>query len=1000
MYEVDALNIKIGLEIPQKEVVQGIRYEVTAPAIDIAIERAKAEGLVSDINFTVIHAGSYRRDRDDTLESLKLLTEEKVNVLFGPTFTGGAKLIGSFMAYYNIPQFLFGPSPLQEFDDKESNPLTATVVPNVYKILLGLIDICREFEWTDIAFVYTTSPADVNCRHIAPAIEGAIADASYRVVLSYKARLILSSSTATSARLNELKEQARIVFTCFENAEDTRRFMSAIVENGMANDEYVYITTVDHDYVGGEWDDGLDNSISKAEKYFLFFTRVINADNSKLQQFEFETLQRAKRPPYNCADCAPPTIFAYYLHDATYFYLNLLEEVLQTDPNSYQNGEKVMKCKHMQLKGMSGDFTVHENCIRDASFSITAFNSSLKLETFMNIHLRANGSTLEKTYDDESKLWGARGGIRPHNHLKSGKADGSLAWISGPVLGGACIICVFFTCFYLHRLHRQAELEIRKLWQIDYFSLIPPETVKHNQQSQVSLQSDSEMSVASSKMIDTDPSSAGYEVYIFNGEAVLAKSHRPLKKFTKKHYELMKNMKQVVHENLNPFVGFCINAPNGTLSVWKRHFRCSLKDVLIAKPPTSDAFFKFSLMKDLINGLDAIHTTPFLKYHGSLSSKCCLVNESLFLEDLLWTAPELLRTNSDGSKEGDIYSFAIICSEIATEQTAWNDIRDDDSAEEIVYNVKRGRPPYARPKLEVNTEDFSPMILQLIRDCWSEHPDDRPTTKIIRKYFFDAKLSNKKSLMDHMLRLSEDYAEVLKQEVEEKTKEAIAEQERADILLYRILPKQVAKSLKMGQIVEPELFDEASIFYSDIVSFTVLAAKCSPMQVVALLNDLYTMFDSTIDEHDVYKVETVGDAYLCASGVPNRNGHEHGREIANMALLVVKHLKNFKVPHLPNETVNVRIGMHTGSVVAGVVGLTMPRYCLVGESVSMATRMESHGKPGRIQLSPEANHLLTEVIGGFKTKSRGEVLIKGTGVMETFWLLGCKDKPELDITIE
>ncbi|KAE9545957.1 hypothetical protein FO519_010831, partial [Halicephalobus sp. NKZ332] len=169
------------------------------------------------------------------------------------------------------------------------------------------------------------------------------------------------------------------------------------------------------------------------------------------------------------------------------------------------------------------------------------------------------------------------------------------------------------------------------------------------------------------------------------------------------------------------------------------------------------------------------------------------------------------------------------------------------------------------------------------------------------------------------------------------------------------------------------------IFFSDVVSFTTLASRCTPLQVVNLLNDLYSTFDTIIDEHNCYKVETIGDGYLCVSGLPTRNGNMHARDIAEMSFGFLRSIKTFRIPHLPNERMNIRIGVHTGSCVAGVVGLTMPRYCLFGDTVNTASRMESNGKPGRIHISSATNHYLTKIIGGYRTQSRGEVIIKGKG---------------------
>jgi guanylate cyclase len=104
------------------------------------------------------------------------------------------------------------------------------------------------------------------------------------------------------------------------------------------------------------------------------------------------------------------------------------------------------------------------------------------------------------------------------------------------------------------------------------------------------------------------------------------------------------------------------------------------------------------------------------------------------------------------------------------------------------------------------------------------------------------------------------------------------------------------------------------------------------------------MLDGIISEFDVYKVETIGDGYLCVSGLPHRNGNEHAKHIANMSLSFMKSLGRFTIPHLPGERISLRIGMHTGPCVAGVVGLSMPRFCLFGDSINLASRMESGGK--------------------------------------------------------
>ena len=134
------------------------------------------------------------------------------------------------------------------------------------------------------------------------------------------------------------------------------------------------------------------------------------------------------------------------------------------------------------------------------------------------------------------------------------------------------------------------------------------------------------------------------------------------------------------------------------------------------------------------------------------------------------------------------------------------------------------------------------------------------------------------------------------------------------------------------------------------MGFTQLCADSGPMIVITFLNDLYMTFDLIIDKYDVYKVETIGDAYMVISGLPERNGIRHAACIANMGLHFMNAVEAFKIRHKPEEKVRLRAGVHSGPVVAGVVGSKMPRYCLFGDTVNTASRMESTSLSMKIQV--------------------------------------------------
>ncbi|XP_055371528.1 uncharacterized protein LOC129605660 [Condylostylus longicornis] len=225
----------------------------------------------------------------------------------------------------------------------------------------------------------------------------------------------------------------------------------------------------------------------------------------------------------------------------------------------------------------------------------------------------------------------------------------------------------------------------------------------------------------------------------------------------------------------------------------------------------------------------------------------------------------------------------------------------------------------------------------------------------------------------------------------QKAKELKREKRKSDSLLFQMLPPSVATQLKQTQQVPAECYEAATIYFSDIVGFTEIAAECTPLEVVTFLNSIYKVFDERIECYDVYKVETIGDSYMVASGLPVKNGNKHVTEIATMALDLLDASSLFKIPRRNSETLQIRCGAHTGPVVAGIVGTKMPRYCLFGDTVNTASRMESTGESQKIHITEEMNEALMRV-GGYKTEHRGLIDVKGKGLMSTYWLT-CKDGP-------
>ncbi|KYO46284.1 guanylate cyclase soluble subunit alpha-3 [Alligator mississippiensis] len=206
----------------------------------------------------------------------------------------------------------------------------------------------------------------------------------------------------------------------------------------------------------------------------------------------------------------------------------------------------------------------------------------------------------------------------------------------------------------------------------------------------------------------------------------------------------------------------------------------------------------------------------------------------------------------------------------------------------------------------------------------------------------------------------------------EQAHQALEEEKKKTVdLLFSIFPGEVAQQLWQGQVVQAKKFSNVTMLFSDIVGFTAICAQCSPMQVITVLNELYTRFDYQCGELDIYKVETIGDAYCVAGGL-HKESETHAVQVALMALKMMELSDEVMSPH--GEPIKMRIGLHSGSVFAGVVGVKMPRYCLFGNNVTLANKFESCSVPRKINVSPTTYRLLKEYPGFvFTPRSREEL---------------------------
>ncbi|OWA50761.1 Atrial natriuretic peptide receptor 1 [Hypsibius exemplaris] len=482
-------------------------------------------------------------------------------------------------------------------------------------------------------------------------------------------------------------------------------------------------------------------------------------------------------------------------------------------------------------------------------------------------------------------------------------------------------------------------------------------------------------------------------------------------------------LRLIQHNNVQKFVGIAVNDSNiCDYMVGEICQKGSLQDLIEDTRMNLDWEFKNSLIKDLTSGLVYLHGSA-IKSHGFLNDNTCQIDSRFILKiggygfdclrtheelqsfhfsqvdrnirPLLWRAPELLRRTMPpaGTPKGDIYSYAILLQQIILRTEPFQKGNQHHFGKEntvlnigdIIHDVARGATPPLRPPIPMSA--CSAGLHELMEVCWNEEPTARPTTIRIQAMVKTAINKSGDNIVDYLIKRMESYSSELEAQVDMKTKEFMEERQRAAGILQEILPKVVAEALSKGHTILPEIYKSTTVYFSSIVGFKeyVMQAR-SPLETVTMLNNLYHVCDGVIGSLDVFKVEVVVDSYLVVSGLPVRNGDRHVEHIASMALQLKKEISSLMSTNREHNF-KLRVGIHSGPCVAGVVGLKMPRYCIFGDTVNTASRMESHGEAGKIHCSDKTKARLDD-FDDFVLVERGTMNIKGKGQMTTYWLVG------------
>ncbi|EGD75740.1 TKL/DICTY4/DRK protein kinase [Salpingoeca rosetta] len=372
--------------------------------------------------------------------------------------------------------------------------------------------------------------------------------------------------------------------------------------------------------------------------------------------------------------------------------------------------------------------------------------------------------------------------------------------------------------------------------------------------------------------------------------------------------------------------------------------------------PTPDMFL-LPIVKDIVSGMRYIHNLKPPVVHGDLKTKNVLVdgNFKAKVADFglsqkqrfgcgtpFWMAPEVLR-GGEVTREADVYSFAITVYEIYSR----HDPFPEEDASECCCQIAAAQVRQSDPTFPGSGASWT--------RSWASSTSAKVGASLIQQ----------------------------KQDALKKA-----------TVLHDVFPPHIAKMLEEGKKVHPEHKDDVTIFFSDIVGFTNISAQLTPAAVSDMLDRLYSAFDELTEKHGVFKVETIGDAYMAATNLVKPQ-HDHALRIAQFAEDAIKAAQStFIDPERPElGCVNIRVGFHCGPVVANVVGRRNPRYCLFGDTVNTASRMESSSERNKIHVSTSAGDRVRSQAPWVKLESRGVQNIKGKGEMLTYWLVSTR-KPE------
>ncbi|XP_046809093.1 speract receptor isoform X2 [Lucilia cuprina] len=1023
-------------------------------AITLAVKEVnenKFKTLGHSLDFIV--AETYGDEVNSIKQTASLWTKQVVAYI-GPQETCIHE--GRMAAAFNLPMISYYCTH-HDTSNKQDFPTFARTRPPDTQISKSVVSLLLAFNWTQVTFLYLDHP-DSLYQPVADTIIKILkrAGISVRDTRTWNAIYHHGFMPNPFDGLVDKTYANTRIYVVLGHYYEHVGLMVSLYNKGLLNKGDYFVVGIDIEQYDASKPEKymrgllMEKSDERAEKAFQSYLGIFPTAPLGFQEFAKEVNKYMEQPPFNFPN--PLGYFggskqisaeAAYLYDAVHLYANALIRVLQKKGNP-RNGTAIIEAikgsKYRSAMGYHG--FIDENGDAAGNYTVLARGLARNQRNKTVPGLIPVG-TFSQTQSDklpDLNLYGkiewvgaGRPAAEPNCGFAGEKCISYTGEISAGIAGGALLLLGIVSLVLYRNWRYEQELD-SLLWKIDFREVQMHENEKESN-TQKQTRSTHPLIRTSQVSLSSNPDADFRYTTIFTPIGLYKGQLYAIKKVRKKCVDITREMKKELkllrdtrHDNICAFIGACTDPPNICI-ITEYCTRGSLKDILENEDVKLDNMFIASMVADIIRGVIYLHESP-IRFHGSLCTSNCLIDSrwvvkltdfGLFafkkgIEDnstdiqsmsakcskLLYRAPELLRQGPAslvmGSQKGDSYSFGIVLYEIHTRHGPFGETGlSAMQCLQKVLQVQDTLYPY-RPSLQPLETSFD-CVREILKECWCEKPEERPDFKTIRAKLRPLRKGMKPNIFDNMMAMMEKYANNLEALVDERTDQLQEEKKKTDALLLEMLPRPVAEQLKKGHKVDPESYEQVSIYFSDIVGFTAMSAESTPLQVVDFLNDLYTCFDSIIGHYDVYKVETIGDAYMVVSGLPIRNGDLHAAEIASMSLHLLSAVSEFKIRHRPHNKLLLRIGIHSGPVCAGVVGLKMPRYCLFGDTVNTASRMESSGVPLKIHCSSQCKDLL-EKLGGYHYQERGIINMKGKGEQRTYWLLGEDEEAKAKRTYE